>query len=101
HSPARRLARDRQQVDELSRRLERAAAGGAELRRAGLAGLHGRLAALSPLATLARGYAVVRRADTGQVLTAPAQAAPGARLRITVRDGDLAAVAQAPEDDRP
>ncbi len=101
HAPTRRLARDRQQVDDLSRRLQRAVASNTELRRAALAGLRGRLDALSPLATLARGYAVVRRADTGQVVTAPGQAAPGTPLRITVRDGDLAAVAQPSEDDRP
>lgn len=102
HAPLRRIARDRQQIDDLARRMERATAAGAELRRAALSGLSGRLAALSPLATLARGYAVVRHADTGRVITAPAHAPAGTPLRITVRDGDLAATAEpAPKEDRP
>jgi exodeoxyribonuclease VII large subunit len=104
HAPLRRIARDRQQIDDLARRLERATAASAELRRSALAGLSGRLSALSPLATLARGYAVVRHAETGRVVTAPAHAPAGTPLRITVRDGDLAATAlptePAPKDDR-
>lgn len=101
HAPLRRLARDRQQIDELARRAERALVGSAELRRVGLAGLAGRLATLSPLATLARGYAVVRRADSGLVVTRPAQAGPGAALQITVRDGDLVATVNPAEEARP
>lgn len=101
HAPLRRLAHDRQLIDDLARRVERATTGAAELRRAGLAGLAGRLAALSPQATLARGYAVVRLAATGQVVIDPALATPGAPLQITLRDGELAAVAAPPKDDRP
>lgn len=48
----------RQAVDRLGERLEGAVAGIVERRRARLSGLAGRLDALSPLATLRRGYAV-------------------------------------------
>ncbi|NTU81326.1 MAG: exodeoxyribonuclease VII large subunit [Chloroflexales bacterium] len=96
YAPMRRLGRDRQQVDDLARRLERAFITGTDLRLVNLRGLTGRLATLSPLATLARGYAVVRHAETGRVVTAPDHAPPGAPLTITVRDGDLAATAQTP-----
>lgn len=99
HAPLRRLARDRQQVDELARRLERSTAAAVQLRDVALAGLSGRLQALSPQATLARGYAVVRRSDTGRVLTTPAQAAPATPLTITLRDGELHAEVVAPTEE--
>jgi exodeoxyribonuclease VII large subunit len=92
-SPEARVRRDRQTLDELLRRAHAALAHGAELRQARLAGAQAQLAALSPLATLARGYAVVRGSD-GRVITTPAQAAPGDTLEITVRDGLFAAMAQ-------
>jgi exodeoxyribonuclease VII large subunit len=92
HAPQRRLAYDRQQIDDLSRRLSRALSAASERRHLGLAGLKGRLAALSPQATLARGYAVARRADSGAVLTSPNQAPAGTTLTITLRDGELVAV---------
>lgn len=56
-----------------------------------LAALAGRLDALSPLAILGRGYAVVRRADDGRVVTDADQVAPGDALDIRVARGDVAA----------
>jgi exodeoxyribonuclease VII large subunit len=56
-----------------------------------VAHLRERVAALSPAATLARGYAVVQD-DAGRVVRAPAQVATGDRLRIRLDGGDLAAV---------
>lgn len=93
HAPLRRLDRERQQVDDLLRRLERSVSAAVQLRSVALAGLAGRLQILSPRATLARGYAVARRADTGQVLTDPLQAPPTTPLTITLRDGELRATA--------
>ncbi|MDH6112602.1 exodeoxyribonuclease VII large subunit [Kitasatospora sp. MAP12-15] len=52
-----------------------------------------RVVALSPAATLERGYAVVQRAD-GAVLTDPAQAARGERLHIRVAGGGLSVTAE-------
>ena len=49
-----------------------------------------RVGALSPAATLERGYAVVQRAD-GAVVRRPAQVAPGERLRLRLAEGELAA----------
>lgn len=92
HAPRRRLAHDRQQVDDCARRLLRAAQMTTERHRLALQGLRGRLEALSPLATLARGYAVVRHATSGAVLTSPHEVPPGTALRLTLRDGDLAAI---------
>ncbi len=90
-SPAARLARDRQALDDLLRRASTGVAHQTSLRRARLDGLRAQLATLSPLATVERGYAVVRRADDGLVITDPAQAPPDTALEITVREGTFAA----------
>ncbi|MGC5052630.1 exodeoxyribonuclease VII large subunit [Micromonospora sp. DT48] len=49
-----------------------------------------RLRALSPAATLDRGYAIVQRAD-GQVVRAAAEVAAGDPLRVRLADGELSA----------
>lgn len=49
-----------------------------------------RLRALSPAATLERGYAIVRRAD-GQVVRATGEVAAGDPVRIRLADGEIAA----------
>jgi exodeoxyribonuclease VII large subunit len=49
-----------------------------------------RLRALSPAATLQRGYAIVRRAD-GRVVRAAAEVGPGDPLRVRLAEGELAA----------
>jgi exodeoxyribonuclease VII large subunit len=90
-SPAARVLRDRQMLDELLRRAHAALAHDAALKRARLEGALSQLAALSPLATLARGYAVVRRAADGRVVTSPAQIPSGENVDITVRDGSFGA----------
>ncbi|HEU4328949.1 MAG TPA: exodeoxyribonuclease VII large subunit [Roseiflexaceae bacterium] len=99
-SPAARLARDRQALDDLLRRAATRVAHQVSLRRARLDGLRAQLATLSPLATLERGYAVVRRADDGLVITDPAQAPPDTALEITVREGTLAAKAGSKKAER-
>ena len=80
-----------------SRRVsERAATGGRALEvafaRAGerAAALGGRLAALSPLATLDRGYAVVTRED-GSVVTSAAALQPDDAVQVRLRDGTRSA----------
>jgi exodeoxyribonuclease VII large subunit len=90
-SPEARVRRDRQTVDELLRRAQAALLHGMEIQRARLEGAHAQLAALSPLATIGRGYAVVRRAD-GRVVTGPGQVAAGDELDITARDGTFGAI---------
>jgi exodeoxyribonuclease VII large subunit len=109
------LARDR--VDRLAPRLApalgraaaRAAAAldgaGAGLRRAATSRAQvaaGRveraealLALLSPRRTVARGYAIVRAGDDGRVVGSVAGVAPGDALSIEMRDGRLAARAEA------
>lgn len=80
---ARRAARD---VAALATRT-------AERRRARLQALAGRLNALSPLATLERGYAVARSPD-GRTLTRTGHFAAGDPFTLMLADGTIAAVAQ-------
>ena len=60
------------------------------LRAERLEGRERQLAALSPLQTLARGYAVVQNSD-GNVIRLTSQARPGAPLNVRVSDGEFAA----------
>ena len=87
------VSRWRRQVDELAERATAAAQRRGELRRREVATLEARLAALNPAATLRRGYAVVRRAGDGAVLTAPGQTSDGDLLGITLAGGILEATA--------
>ncbi|MEX2154026.1 MAG: exodeoxyribonuclease VII large subunit [Gemmatimonadaceae bacterium] len=70
----------------LQGRLVRAA----ERRRSRVAELGGRLHALSPLATLKRGYAVARAAD-GRALTSVSAFQNDMPFRLVLRDGDIGA----------
>ncbi|HYD52142.1 MAG TPA: exodeoxyribonuclease VII large subunit [Gemmatimonadaceae bacterium] len=73
-----------------ARELARLGARVAERRRQRVAALAGRLHALSPLATLARGYAVARD-DEGRALTSAARFAAGQRFELLLRDGRVQA----------
>lgn len=92
-SPYTRLATHRQQVDDLTQRASRALAYNLNLRRSALEGVEARLAALSPLATLDRGYAIVRLAGSGEVVRSTGQVCAGDVLAIRVKDGEFGAVA--------
>ena len=63
-------------------------------RREHIRAVSGRLHALSPLATLARGYAVARGAD-GRTLGSVSDFARDASFTLRLRDGDVDAVARA------
>jgi len=89
-SPQRKVQEDRQRLDDLLGRAIRGLSAGQQLRRARLAGLISGLAALSPLAVLQRGYAVVRTPD-GQVLQSVRQVNAGDEITAQVLDGAIAA----------
>jgi exodeoxyribonuclease VII large subunit len=90
-SPIARLVRDRQALDELMRRAGAQLVHRVALQRARLEGGRAQLAALSPLATLERGYAIVRRAADEQVVTTPKQVPVGDELEVTVQGGSFGA----------
>jgi len=61
-----------------------------ERKRAALENTAAKLAALSPLQTLERGYAIVR-ADSGAVVSSTGDVATGARVDVTLADGSFGA----------
>lgn len=93
-SPRARLVARRERLEVLRRDLERGARLRCAAARGRLEGLAGRLESLSPLAVLARGYAIVRRVADGAVVRAPEDVAPGDALAIRVARGEIAARAE-------
>lgn len=88
-SPLHLIDRRRQQLDETTERLQTRMDHLLALRGERLRGLAGQLHSLSPLLTIARGYAVVRRDADQAVISRVQQAQPGARLTIEVQDGHI------------
>jgi exodeoxyribonuclease VII large subunit len=85
----RTLDRDRQRLEHLRSRLDRAPALALERKRTSLEHARGRLRTLSPHATLARGYAIVRT-PLGIVATT-SQVARGDAIDVEVADGHFGA----------
>lgn len=81
------LDRWRQMIDERWRRAGLAFDRQIERQRSLVERCTARLTALSPLDTLSRGYAVVQRGATGEVVSRVAQVQPGDRLWVRVQDG--------------
>src|SRR5204863_1909887 len=95
-APAMRLAVRRQRIDEARRTLDRAMARAVPLRRQRAVSAQRRLAALSPLAVLGRGYAIVEGSD-GHTRASVATPKPGERVRARMRDGRATAVVETVE----
>ena len=89
-SMTRRITRGRHLLRSAARHMSLVARGLTERRRARLQEGAARLQALSPLATLARGYAVARD-DDGAALLSATQFTPGAPFRLVLRDGQVRA----------
>ena len=81
-----------------SQELSRAARRALEQRRTTLSSLAGRLDALSPLATLGRGYAVATD-GRGHTLASTADFTPGVAFALRLRDGMVDAVTQSVRPD--
>ena len=58
-----------------------------------------RLRALSPAATLQRGYAIVQRTDDGAIVRDPSEVTAGDAVRLRVAGGDIAATVTKGEPD--
>lgn len=90
-SMTRRVADARRARDQGGEMLHVAVSRGLERHRNRLEGIAGRLHALSPLATLARGYAVAQ-SSAGETLASTAQFQPGVPFQLLLRDGRIGAV---------
>ncbi len=94
-APSARLAGQRARLHAAARALSRVVGSRTELARARLAELAGRLESLSPLAVLARGYALVRRSRDGAIVRRPEQLEAGERIAIRLAEGELEAAVAA------
>jgi exodeoxyribonuclease VII large subunit len=86
-SPQNKIERRRQQLDEYTERLQTRIQHLVSLHTERLRGLALQLHTLSPLLTIGRGYAVVRRDEDQSIVTNVSQAQPGDHLTIQVQDG--------------
>jgi exodeoxyribonuclease VII large subunit len=85
------VAARRRQVTEQVRWAEEYVMRGLRSRLAAIGERYAQLHTLSPLATLARGYAVVRHAPAGPIVTSTADVTAGDRVRIALVDGEFEA----------
>src|SRR5487761_2652480 len=92
-SPTRQIADTRQRIDIATQRLSLHLDHLLALRREALRSDALRLHTLSPLLTIARGYAIVRREPEGALVSQVGQVAPGDGLSIQLADGRIAAIA--------
>lgn len=88
-SPERRIADRTRQLATAEQRLSRAVSGQLRLYRDRWAALTRHLDAVSPLATLGRGYAIVCRTDDGRVVTRSSEAAVGETVEARLAEGRL------------
>jgi len=94
------LARRHETIDALVARLRRGYAERFEQRRLRLLGLARALDAVSPLATLQRGFAILRDAD-GTIVRSVAQAHPDQSLSARLADGSIALRVESPKEYKP
>ncbi|MBO0779952.1 MAG: exodeoxyribonuclease VII large subunit [Ktedonobacteraceae bacterium] len=86
-SPLHLVERRRQQLDDVTERLQTRVQHIVALRGERLRGVASQLHSLSPLLTIARGYSVVRRDADQSIVTSTQQVQPGDHLTIQVQDG--------------
>ena len=90
-SPRVKLANARQRLDDASSKMQDALRHALALKRERVTSRVAQLAAYNPLNVLARGYAVVRKGATGEVVRSVMQVTANERLIIRISDGELKA----------
>jgi len=91
-SPLRLIDDRRQQLDDVTERLRNYMQHQLSLQGERLRGVTLQLHSLSPLLTIARGYAIVRRDGDAAILTSTQQVSEGDALTIQVQDGHIPVV---------
>jgi exodeoxyribonuclease VII large subunit len=87
--PRRRMQPWRERLAGLSRRLRHSAAARLRLSQLRTQELARALHAISPLATLQRGYAILSNPASGEIVRSITQTQPGSSLRARVADGEF------------
>lgn len=95
-----RIVQAAQVCDELTARLARGMRRGLDDGHAEIGEKLGRLEALSPLATLARGYAIVERLPSGRVVRSAHELRPRDELRLRFAQGEARARVTGARDSR-
>jgi len=90
-SPIRKVQSEIQHLDDINRRLSALQIHRLSLASAKLSGMENRLLALSPVAVLQRGYAVVTHKKDRSTVSKTSQVHPGDELRVRVSDGEFEA----------
>jgi exodeoxyribonuclease VII large subunit len=100
HAPSARLLAHRVRLEAAVTALQRGI--GAHLSRSGarFAGVSARLEALSPLAVLSRGYAIVYREPEGVIVRRAREVREGDALRLRVAEGEIDATVSAAREPR-
>lgn len=93
-SPRAALANSHQRLDDIALRALSALGHRLALDRQRVEGLSLRLVSLNPLAILQRGFAIVTRAGSAEVIRASAQVAAGERLEVRVSEGRFGVVVE-------
>lgn len=88
-NPSRLIEQRRQQLDDSLEHLQTRMGHLISLRAERLRGVTLQLHSLSPLLTIARGYAIVRRDDNQKIVTQVEDAQPGDHLTIQVQGGNI------------
>jgi len=96
--PQRRLQEHRHRLQLLGQQLASVPKRTLEPRQLRLAGLARALASVSPLATLSRGYSILRADRGGAVVRRSDQVAPGERLQARLAEGQLRLRVEPDED---
>jgi exodeoxyribonuclease VII large subunit len=92
--PAQLLARRRETLCELGRRLRERTRQRVKDRLKEMANVEGRLRLLSPTNVLDRGYSITSDAATGKVIRDAAEVRPGQRLKTRLKKGEVRSVAE-------
>jgi exodeoxyribonuclease VII large subunit len=95
HAPSARLLAHRVRLEAAANALQRGIAANAAGSGARLAAVSARLDALSPLAVLSRGYAIVYREPGGAIVRRAREVSGGDALRLRVAEGEIDATVSA------
>jgi exodeoxyribonuclease VII large subunit len=100
-NPVREIERQQENVDALTQRARRSVSASLDRASDDVRHTRARLIALSPAATLRRGYAIVQRDDGSSVVRSAAEVTPDEALTIRFADDQLTVTAGRPPKPKP
>lgn len=101
HQPGRKLSELASRIDLARRSVERSMSSAVAAKQQQLIDLARTLNAVSPLQTIARGYAVITSGSTGKVISSVSQTAAGEDISAQLADGRLYCTVNSSSGDKP